>query len=421
MRYSQLFGKTRKNISEATESINAKLLIRGGFVEPVAAGIHAWLPLGLRVLRKVERIIRDEMVNLGAQEVLLPALHPKEAWEQTGRWKSFDVLYRLKSQGDKEFALGATHEEIVTPIVKAFVQSYRDLPVKLFQIQTKFRDELRPKSGLLRGREFGMKDLYSFHRTQEELEAFLPEVTRGYLEIFERCGLAARVTTASGGAFSKDHSFEFQVFTPAGEDKVFLCSSCDFAENAEIAVVKAGGKCPRCGGSIREEKGIEVGNTFNLGTTFTDIFDVQFENEEGRREMAVMGCFGLGTTRLVGAIVEANHDEHGIIWPKKVAPFDAQLIALAGKGARKDVYAAADALYGELRRAGADVLFDDRENVSAGEKFADADLLGVPLRLVVSEKTLKADSVEWKERGSADAKLVSRDGTIKAVEEFLRA
>ncbi|MEK7516751.1 MAG: aminoacyl--tRNA ligase-related protein, partial [Patescibacteria group bacterium] len=411
----------------------------------------AWLPLGLRVLRKVENIVREEMVNLGAQEVLLPALHPKEAWEKTGRWKSFDVLYRLKSQSGKEFALGATHEEVITPVVKAFVQSYRDLPVKLFQIQTKFRDELRPKSGLLRGREFGMKDLYSFHRTSDELQAFLPEVTRAYLEIFERCGVSARVATASGGAFSKDHSFEFQVTTPAGEDRILLCSSCDFAENAEIAVVKLGGKCPRCGKKIREEKGIEVGNTFNLGTTFTDIFDLEYETEEGRREKAVMGCFGLGTTRLVGTIVEANYDERGIMWPKTVAPFDVHLVALvprgglAGKGAprpaaqgtrpvsaqgtagttgrgrHEEVHAAADALYGELRRAGADVLWDDRESVSAGEKFADADLLGVPLRLVVSEKTLKADSIEWKERGSAEAKLVSRDEIIKAVEGFLRA
>lgn len=398
--------------------MNAKLLIRGGFVEPVAAGIYAWLPLGLRVLRKVETIVREEMANLGAQEVYLPALHPKELWEKTGRWKSFDVLYRVKSQTGKEFALGATHEEVVTPVVKAFVQSYRDLPVKLFQIQTKFRDELRSKSGLLRGREFGMKDLYSFHRTSEELEAFLPEVTRGYLEIFARCGVAARVAAASGGAFSKDHSFEFQVTTPAGEDRILLCSSCDFAENAEIAVVKSGGKCPRCGKKIREEKGIEVGNTFNLGTTFTDIFDVEYETEEGKREKAVMGCFGLGTTRLVGTIVEANHDERGILWPKSVAPFDVQLIALAGKGAHEEVHAASDALYGELRRAGADVLWDDRENVSAGEKFADADLLGIPLRLVVSEKTLKADSVEWKER-AGEVMLLPRADVARAVTEFL--
>lgn len=419
MRYTQLFGKTRKTISEETESINAKLLIRAGFIEPVAAGVYAWLPLGLRVLRKVEAIIREEMVSLGAQEVYLPALHPKEAWEKTGRWKSFDVLYRVKSQTGKEFALGATHEEIITPLVNAFVQSYRDLPVKLFQIQTKFRDELRSKSGLLRGREFGMKDLYSFHRTQGELEAFLPEVTRAYLEIFSRCGLAARVVTASGGAFSKDHSFEFQVFTPAGEDTVFLCSACDFAENVEIAVVKAGGKCPRCGGKIREEKGIEVGNTFNLGTTFTDIFDLQFENEEGRREMAVMGCFGLGTTRLVGAIVEGNYDERGIRWSKNVAPFDVQLVVLAGKTNHEEVHAASDRLYGELRRAGVEVLFDDRENVSAGEKFADADLLGVPLRLVVSEKTLKADSVEWKERSAEAARLIPHGEAVKAVTEYL--
>ena len=413
MYYRKLFGKTSKNAPADAESANAQLLIRGGFVDPLMAGVYSWLPLGLRVLRKVENIIREEMNSLGAQEVLLPALHPKENWNKTGRWNSMDVLFRIKSQTGKEYALGPTHEEVITPLAKKFIQSYKDLPVKLYQIQTKFRDELRAKSGVLRGREFGMKDLYTFHRDEEDLKAFYPEAIKAYLEIFDRCGLKAYVTTASGGSFTSGYSDEFQVLSPAGEDVIYICKNCakDGKNTAyNLEVLKQIEKCVVCGYGLKElkdkEKSIEAGNTFKLGTKFSDVFDLQYLDEFGKRQKVVMGCFGIGTTRLVGAIVEANYDDKGIIWPASVAPFDVHLVSLLGKTGSKEVRSAADELYGSLRRAGKDVLYDDREEASAGEKFGDADLLGMPIRLVVSEKTLARDSVEVKKRSEDKAELV---------------
>lgn len=413
MLYKDLFGKTRKNVSGDADSANAKLLIRGGFIDQLSAGVYTWLPLGLRVLRKVENIIREEMDSLGAQEVLLPALHPKENWEQTGRWKSMDVLFKIKSQTDKEYALGATHEEIITPLVKKFLQSYKDLPIKLYQLQTKFRDELRAKSGVLRGREFGMKDLYSFHKNEEDLKAFYPEAVKAYLEIFDRCGLKAYVTKASGGSFTSGFSDEFQVPSSAGEDNIIFCKDCekkkeDIAYNPEA--LSDAWACVFCGNDIDKKtsiKSIEVGNIFKLGTKFSDAFDLNYTDEKGQKQKVVMGCFGIGTTRLVGAIVEANHDEAGIRWPKSVSPYEVHLISLLGKdkeGAK--VRDAADDLYGELKRAGIDALYDEREDASPGEKFSDADLLGIPVRLVVSAKTLEKKSVEWKDRGAKDMELV---------------
>lgn len=422
MHYKNLFGKTQKNVSADTESANAELLIRGGFVDPLMAGVYSWLPLGLRVLRKVENIIREEMNALGAQEVLLPALHPKENWNETGRWNSMDVLFKIKSQTGKEYALGPTHEEVITPLAKKFIQSYKDLPVKLYQIQTKFRDELRAKSGVLRGREFGMKDLYTFHRDEEDLKAFYPEAIRAYFEIFDRCGLKAYMTTASGGSFTASYSDEFQVLSPAGEDVIVICKKCaDDGKNTayNLDVFKQIKACVVCGASLHgaedQEKSIEAGNTFKLGTKFSDVFDLQYLDEKGQRQKVVMGCFGIGTTRLVGAIVEANHDDKGIIWPASVAPFDAHLISLCGKSGSREVVAAADDLYGQLLRSCKEVLYDDREDASAGEKFGDADLIGLPLRIVVSEKTLAKKSVEIKKRGEKEAKLVPLEKALQEI------
>ncbi len=392
-------------------------------MDPLMAGVYSWLPLGLRVLRKVENIVREEMDALGAQELFLPALHPKELWDVTGRWQSMEVMFRIKSQTGKEYALGPTHEEIITPLVKKFVQSYKDLPVKLYQIQTKFRDELRAKSGVLRGREFGMKDLYTFHRDEEDLKAFYPEAVKAYLQIFDRCGLRAYMTTASGGSFTTSYSDEFQVLSPFGEDTIVICKGCsggggDVAYNLDV--VKQISKCIYCSKDLRGEenqkKSIEVGNTFKLGTKFSDAFDLEYVDEKGKRQKIVMGCFGIGTTRLVGSIVEVNNDEKGIIWPASVAPFDVHLLSLSGKGGdKRKITEAADELYGELKRAGKDVLYDDREDASAGEKFSDADLIGVPVRLVVSEKTLAKKSVELKMRSGGAAELVPIKNIAKKI------
>ena len=418
MRYSHLFAKTTKSAPHDADSVNAALLTQSGFVRQEMAGVYSWMPLGLRVLRKVETIIRDELNALGAQEILMPALQSKEAWLQSGRWDSVDVLFKVPSQTGKEYGLGPTHEEVVTPLVQSCVRSYRDLPLAVYQIQSKFRDELRAKSGVMRGREFGMKDLYSFHATQEDLEAFYANAIKAYLRIFTRCGVDAKVVEASGGSFSKKMSHEFQVLTDAGEDLVLTSPSWMFGQNKEVSTLQEGDPCPdHPEEKLEWRKGVEVGNVFDLGTKFTEAFHVEFSDEAGERRTALMGCYGIGTTRLVGTIVEASHDERGMIWPKTVAPFHVHLVSLRAKDPESNarVMEHAQGLYEALTRAGVEVLWDDRADVSPGEKFADADLIGIPLRLVLSERTLATESVEWKFRASQEAQSIGLDSVEEQV------
>lgn len=407
MLQSQLFYKTSKEISEEEKSTNAQLLIRAGFVDKLMAGVYSYLPLGLKVLEKIKNIIREEMNAIGGQEILMPALTPKENWVQTGRWDAIDVMFKLEGAGGKEYALGSTHEEIVTPLVKKKINSYKDLPVAVYQIQDKFRDEPRAKSGLLRGREFSMKDLYSFHADEADLDRFYEKAKEAYLKIFRRCGLNAIVTEASGGTFSK-YSHEFQVLTENGEDTVFYCEKCFYAQNKEISKYKAGDKCPKCGGKMLEGKAIEVGNIFNLKTRFSEAFDLSFLDKDGKKKLAIMGCYGIGPSRVMGSIVEVSHDEKGIIWPAEVSPFDVHLVALFSKDEKtnKKIGEEAGRLHDSLQKDGFDVLYDDREETSAGVKLAESDLFGIPVRLVVSEKTLAKDSVEVKKRNSAEMELV---------------
>lgn len=423
MRYSNLFAKTSKTVPHDSDSVNARLLVQAGFVDQEMAGVYTWLPLGLRTLRKVEQIVREEMDALGAQEIFMPSLQPKEYWETTNRWEGVDILFKLKSQTDKEYALGCTHEEVVTPLAQKFSQSYKDLPFATYQINTKFRDELRAKSGVLRGREFRMKDMYSFHTTQENLAAFYGRTLEAYVKVYKRCGLNVKVVQASGGIFTSNVSHEFQALTDAGEDVLIACTTCEFGQNSEVATSKEGDACPKCGGTLAQMKGVEVGNIFDLGTKYTDAFGFDFTNERGEKQRVLMGCYGIGTSRLVGAVVETHHNDKGIVWPKSVAPYHVHLVSLASKDetATAKVRAAADSLEKELEAAGIEVLHDDREGVRAGEKFADADLLGIPLRLVVSEKTLVENAVEWKERSAAEAKLVGLSSIHEEAKAFVRA
>jgi prolyl-tRNA synthetase len=420
MRLSRLFTKTSKTAPADAETANAKLLVQGGFVHQEMAGVYSWLPLGLRVLRKVENIIREEMNALGAQEILMSALQPKENWLTSGRWETVDVLFKVPSQTKKEYALGPTHEEIVTPLVGSFLHSYKDLPIAVYQIQSKFRDELRAKSGVLRGREFGMKDLYSFHASQEDFEKFYAAAMQAYLKVFTRCGLNAKVVEASGGAFSKKISHEFQIITNAGEDVILACPSCMFAQNSEIATKKDGDACPQCGAILGMTKGVEAGNIFDLGSKFADAFKTEFTDEDGSRRTVVMGCYGIGVTRLVGTIVEASHDERGIIWPKSVAPAHVHLVSLNSKDSevQNQILEEAEDLYDQLTKQGIEVLWDDRD-ASPGQKLADADLLGVPLRILISEKTLKEESIEWKARNAAESKLVALGDAVEEVQSFV--
>ncbi len=397
MRQSQLFGKTFKEAPKDEVSVNAVLLARAGFIDKVSAGIYTYLPLGLRVLNKVQNIIREEMNAIGGQEIRMPALHPKELWATTGRWTDpgDEVMFQFKTKSDKEYGLGWTHEEVVTPLVKKFVQSYKDLPIYLYQIQDKFRNEPRAKSGLMRGIEFSMKDLYSFHRDEQDLEAYYQKALAAYQVIFKRCGLDSLVTEASGGSFSK-YSHEFQVLTEYGEDTIYYCDACDFSQNKEVAEVKSGDTCPRCNrGTVTEGKAIEVGNIFQLKNKYSDPFKLEYTDEDGTKKSVMMGCYGIGPSRVMGSIVEVHHDDGGMIWPDSVAPFQAHLISLGEDDSATTVYK-------ELIAAGVEVLFDDR-GVSAGQKFADADLIGIPYRLVISKKT--KGKIEIKKRNSTDASL----------------
>lgn len=395
MRQSKLFYKTEKKQPKDSNAVSHALLTRAGFIDQLAAGVYSFLPLGLSVLKKIENIIKEEMTAIGGQEILMPVLAPKENWEKTGRWKSFEELFKLKGQNKKEYVLNPTHEEVISPLAKKYVLSYKDLPLYLFQIQTKFRNELRVKSGLLRTREFLMKDLYSFHSSEKDLDKYYEIVSRAYDKIFKRCGVKSFRVLASGGSFSK-YSHEFQVETSAGEDTIFICKKCKIAFNKELGLKK----CPECRNPFFEEKkAVEVGNIFKLGTKYSLPFDLKFKDKDDKEKPVIMGCYGIGLPRLMAAVVEANNDNKGIIWPKEISPFDVHLVSL---GKDKE----AEKIYNDLQKKGLSVLYDDRKDVSAGEKFAEADLIGISTRLVVSEKTLVQNSVEIKQRNSKQSKLV---------------
>lgn len=422
MLQSKLFYKTAKEISKEEKSINAQLLLRAGFIDKLMAGVYTFLPLGFRVYKKIENIIREEMNAIGGQELLMPALHPKELWETTGRWTAVREMFKTKSQTGGEFGLGWTHEEIVTPLAKKVFDSYKEFPFAVYQIQTKFRDELRAKSGLLRGREFAMKDLYSFHTDEGDLDRFYEVVKEAYFKIFERAGLGkiTYLTFASGGAFSK-YSHEFQTVTPAGEDTIYFCDKCKIAINKEI-IEESKRSCVQCGNKdLKEEKAIEVGNIFKLKDKFTKAFDYNFKDKDGKEKRVVMGCYGIGLGRVMGAVVEVYHDENGIVWPKEIAPYDAHLVAIFGKETalnRKIEKAALD-LYASLQKEGIDVLYDDRREVSAGIKLKESDLIGIPLRLIISEKTIAKESAEFKKREEKEAKLIEISNVGKYFKKVL--
>jgi len=407
MYQSKLFYKTLKNAPKNAEALSHILLTRAGFIDQLSAGVYSFLPLGLLVLEKIEKIIREEMIKIRGQEILMPVLTPKENWEKTGRWGSFKELFKLKGTNEKEYALNPTHEEIISPLAKKIVISYKNLPLYLFQIQTKFRNELRVKSGLLRTKEFLMKDLYSFHSSQDDLDKYYEVVSGAYDKIFKRCGLKTFKTLASGGSFSR-YSHELQSETAAGEDIIFICQKCKIVFNKELGLKR----CPKCNGSVFEKKKVvEVGNIFKLGTKYSSPFGLKFKDKDDKEKPVIMGCYGIGLGRLMAAIVEVNNDKKGIIWPKEVSPFDIHLIQIENT---KEVKRAAEKLYKrltqketqkepssfrkELGSFSSDVLYDDREDVSPGEKFAEADLIGIPIRIVISEKTLKNNYLEVKKR-----------------------
>jgi prolyl-tRNA synthetase len=557
MHLSKLFGKTQREVPAEAETASHQLLLRAGMVQQLAAGIYSYLPLGWRVLKKIEAIIRDEMDRAGGQEVNLPVLQPFEMWQQSGRDQALGkVLFTLSDRRERKLALGPTHEEVITELAKYNVQSYRDLPLLLYQIQVKFRDEPRPRGGLIRVREFLMKDLYSFDADEAGLDSSYQKMDPAYQNIFERCGLPTMLVEADSGAIGGKDSREFMVIAKDGEDEIIYCPGCNYAANAEkavsvkqkidngkplpveevatpgagsieevasflkipqshtlkavfyiadgklvfvvirgdldvnevklnnqlkaselrmateaevieagivagaaspvklkgfkviaddsvnsgtnfvaggnkpdthlknvnysrdfkadivadIAQAKAGDKCPQCSGTLESTQGIEVGHIFKLVTTYSEKFDASFIDEKGESRPLVMGCYGLGLSRLMAAVIEQNHDEKGIIWPPSLAPYQIYLCPLYKEGTK--VEEVAEKLYTELEAAGLEVLFDDRQE-SPGVKFNDADLLGMPLRLTVSPRTLEKNSVELKKRAEKESELVPLAEVVK--------
>lgn len=407
MRQSQLFTKTRKEVPSDEVSKNAQLLIRAGFIHKEMAGVYSYLPLGLRVLKKIENIIREEMNAIGGQELILTALQKKEVWEKVDRWDDeiVDVWFKTKLKDGVELGLGFTHDEELVNLLTEYVQSHKDLPLYIYQIQTKFRNELRSKSGIMRGREFIMKDLYSFNKTEEEQNDFYEKITEAYKKVFKRAGIGdiTYFTFASGGTFSK-YSHEFQTISDAGEDVVYIDESKKIAINEELlnddeAFEIVGLKRD----SLIAKKSIEVGNIFKQGTKYTDPFGLNYQDEEGNKQSIFMGGYGIGLTRVMGTIVETLSDEKGIVWPVEVSPFAVHLVRL---GVNAETLKFADDLYESLKKQGVEVLYDDRD-LRPGEKFSDCDLIGIPVRFVVSDKTIAESKVEVKLRTENDSKLVS--------------
>ncbi|MCO5175823.1 MAG: proline--tRNA ligase [Thermomicrobiales bacterium] len=562
MRYSGMFGKTRRDAPAGTDTASAALLIRAGFVRQLGAGIHSYLPLAWRSITKIERIIREEMERIDCHELSMPVVHPADLWQETGRWYDIgDELVRFVDRAERPMVLAMTHEEVATDLVRREVRSYRQLPVQFFQIQTKYRDEPRPRAGLLRGREFLMKDAYSFHTDRADLQRFYDACHGAYLRAFARCGIDVVVVESDSGIMGGEGSHEYMLIADAGEDVLLTCPSCGYAANREVArttlpapddaplpmeevetpnattieavatylgverdrtakavfyesdgklifvvirgdrsvneiklaellgvpqvspaseelirasgavpgyaspvgltdtivvadetarapnlvaganregyhlinvnlgrdyepahladilMVEAGDPCPECGAALLEQRGIEVGNIFKLGTTYSAPLKAAYLDENDEEQIMVMGSYGFGVSRMLAALAERHHDDRGLRWPATVAPFEAHLVLI---GANDEAHEVADTTYRMLQAEGIEVLFDDRDE-SAGVKFTDADLIGIPIRLTVSNRSLKSGGVELKLRDQppADAKVVAVESIVAQVRAHL--
>lgn len=406
MKQSHLFTKTRKDAPKDEVAKNAQLLIRAGYIHKEMAGVYSLLPLGLKVINNIIAIIREEMNAIGGQEVVLSTLQQKETWEPTNQWddKEVDVWFKTKLKNQTEVGLAVTHEAALTKLMKDSISSYRDVPRYIYQFQTKFRNEVRAKSGVMRTREFIMKDLYSFSKNEEEHAVFYEKAKQAYVNVFKKAGIgeSTYVTFASGGMFAA-FSHEFQTVTDAGEDIIYINKEKNIAINQEVFTDQVKKELGLEGAEFIEAKSVEVGNIFSLGTRFSDALDLKYKNDIGEDIAVVMGSYGIGPARLMGTIVETLSDENGIVWPESVAPFQAHLLCLATDD--ENVKMLADDIYRELE---GNVLYDDRENVRGGEKFADADLMGMPYQIIVGKKSHQ-DAIEIKHRktGKVETKSMS--------------
>ena len=410
MRVSKLFTKTLKEAPADEVSKNAQLLIRAGFVYKEMAGVYAYLPLGLKVLENIKQIIREEMNAIGSNELIMTGLQRKDVWEKTGRWDDevVDIWFKTELKDGTDIGLGWSHEEPIVEMMKNYVQSYKDLPISLYQMQTKLRNELRAKSGIMRGREFIMKDMYSFHASQEDLDAYYQKAIEAYKRVYERLGIGddTYVTFASGGAFTK-FSHEFQTICDAGEDVIYLHREKNIAINEEViddAVAELGVSRDE----LEAVKTAEVGNIFNFGTQKTDEMGLYYTDHEGQRQSLHIGSYGIGVTRVMGVIAEKLSDEKGLVWPENIAPYKVYLVSIG------DVNAQANELYEKLEAAGVTVLFDDRDE-RPGAKFADAELIGLPYRVTISERTLAEGKIEFSRRTGGEPELLTPEELLAKI------
>ncbi len=408
MRQSELFTKTRREAPKDEESKNAQLLIRAGYIHKEMAGVYAYLPLGLRVLQKIQNIIREEMNGIGGQEILMTTLQDPEIWKRTGRWddQTVDNWFKTKLKNENELGIANTHEEPITQMLAQFAQSYKDLPIAVYQFQTKFRNELRAKSGIMRVREFLMKDLYSFSRTEAEFKEFYEKCAQSYSKIFERVGLGEVTyrTVAAGGSFTGGFTDEFQTISDAGEDIIYVDDEGKIAINKEVYTDETISRLGLDRSKMKEEKSIEVGNIFPLGDKYPKALDLKLKDEEGNDFYPVMGSYGIGLGRLMGVITEVFGDEKGIVWPESVSPFKYHLVEIISD--KHEVRETAERIYKKLGSDNA--LYDDRD-LRAGEKFADADLLGIPSQTIISEKNALSGLLEIKDRKTGEVKMIKED------------
>jgi len=415
MRVTKLFTRTLRDAPADEVAKNAQLLIRAGYVYKEMAGVYAYLPLGIRVIEKIKQIVREEMDAIDSNELIMTGLQRRDVWEKTGRWddETVDVWFKTKLKDDTELGLGWSHEEPIVEMMKQYVKSYKDLPVSLYQFQTKMRNELRAKSGIMRGREFVMKDMYSFHASAEDLAAYYDKTIEAYKRVYDRLGIGAEtyVTFASGGAFTK-FSHEFQTICDAGEDIIYLHREKNIAVNEEVideAVAELGIQ--------REEfekvKTAEMGNIFNFGTQKTDEMGLYYTGEDGTKKSLHIGSYGIGITRAMGVIAEKFSDDKGLIWPTAIAPYHVYLVSIGQNGQQE-----ADKVYEQLVSAGIEVLYDDRDE-RPGAKFADAELMGIPLRLTISDRGIEAGKHELTTRVNGETTLVSATELIDEVAQKL--
>jgi len=424
MLLSKLLLPTLKDAPQEAEVISHKLMLRAGMIKKVASGIYTWLPLGLKVLRKIENIVRDEMNTSGAQEVFMPMVQPKELWEETKRWdKMGPELLRIKDRHDRDFCLGPTHEEVITDIIRNNVKSYKELPLNLYQIQTKFRDEVRPRYGIMRGREFLMKDAYSFNMDEESLQETYLAMREAYKKILERIGLDFKISAADSGAIGGDSSEEFHVLAENGEDTIAVSDESEFAINTELLLKEGedmssleGKPSPDGKGTIQIKKGIEVGHIFKLGKIYADDMKANVLNKEGKASTLYMGCYGIGVSRLVAAAIEQNNDDRGIIWPHSIAPFEINIIAI-GYDKNKEIASVSQDLYNELTRMGYEVLLDDRRD-GYGIKMKDSELIGIPLNIIIGKQYLEKKEIELKSRNGESS--INPISDIKTILDFFK-